>query len=295
MLSNSSIIITGDFNARTSKWLASDPDTIHGKRIGELVEQYNLDQLIREPTYFTDNMFSLLDLVITDSPQLIKKTGTLSQLTACRHCPITASISFSVPKSKAYPRTLWDYKHADLPSIIQNLNKIAWDDVLNCNNINESCKKLTSIISNISHTYIPNKRVIIRPNDKPWMNSYLRTLMRKRNRLFNKFNRTLNPQVWLEYKKLRNFIVNEIRKRKVDYFDSISAKLSTPGLCPKKWWRLAKALTFNKTAKSTPALIENGTSIMNDQKKAEIFNEYFTYQNSVDDSNAQLPAFFLPY
>ena len=51
------------------------------------------------------------------------------------------------------------------------------------NNIVEyACKIFTDTLLNFLNSCIPNKEVTIRPNDKPWYDSEIRTLSRKRDR-----------------------------------------------------------------------------------------------------------------
>ena len=51
--------------------------------------------------------------------------------------------------------------------------------------VDEVYKSWFSCFQHIIKTHIPNKIVVIRPKDKPWMNSTIRKAIRKRNRLLN--------------------------------------------------------------------------------------------------------------
>jgi hypothetical protein len=68
--------------------------------------------------------------------------------------------------------------------------------------------KFTSIVKE----YIPFREVIIRPRDKPWMTSTIRTAMRKRDRFLRKFRLTKSLTDWNKYKSQRNLTVGSVRK-----------------------------------------------------------------------------------
>ena len=57
------IIVTGDFNLN---WL----DSGSKRKVSSVSDQYNLAQLIREPTHFTENSSSLIDLIFTKMKRL---------------------------------------------------------------------------------------------------------------------------------------------------------------------------------------------------------------------------------
>jgi exonuclease III len=72
-----SIILVGDFNDKCVKW-----DSIHThsevkNNLYDLVNIFDLVQLIDEPTYFRDASAHVLDLIITDSPGYVQTVGLL--------------------------------------------------------------------------------------------------------------------------------------------------------------------------------------------------------------------------
>ena len=87
---------------------------------------------------------------------------------------------------------------------------------------------------------MPNRTVIIRPRDKPWMNSKIRIAIRKRNRLLKFFCRRKSPRTWENYRLQKNLATALIRKCKVSYFANLNKKLQDPKLGPKKWWGIVK-------------------------------------------------------
>ena len=54
------ILITGDFNLNILKDNSS-------RNVRDLCQQFNFEQIINEPTHFTENSFSLIDLILTSN------------------------------------------------------------------------------------------------------------------------------------------------------------------------------------------------------------------------------------
>ena len=70
---------------------------------------------------------------------------------------------------------------------------------INTISVDEACDNFTSKISDFCHASIPNKEVTIRPNDKPWFDSQLRTLSRQRDRQKARAIKSKNLNDWNKY------------------------------------------------------------------------------------------------
>ena len=60
----------------------------------------------------------------------------------------------------------------------------------------------------------PSKVVVIRPDDKPFMNSSIRKAIRKRDRIHYKAKSTNRPEHWLQYRQTRNDVISLVRLAK---------------------------------------------------------------------------------
>ena len=69
--------------------------------------------------------------------------------------------------------------HVDYDGFAESVNAINCNRLLDSNDINISSGIFTDTLSNLCDTFIPNKKVMIRPGDCIWMNGYLRKQMRK--------------------------------------------------------------------------------------------------------------------
>jgi hypothetical protein len=137
---------------------------------------------------------------------------------------------------------------------------------------------------------IPSQEVTIRPSDKPWMISSIRTAMHKQVRLLRKYRTTFLINDWNKYKFQRHFTVGIIRKEKKSYFTKINAKLNDPKLAVKNWWKTVKSVYGDKVCSQIPPLKEGDNYITDPLKKAQLFNNYFVDQATTTMTNT-VPEF----
>ena len=64
-------VVTGEVNARSSKWWRVDKTTQEGFRIEKLLSQFSLSQVINEPTHISQNFNSCVDLIFINLQNLI--------------------------------------------------------------------------------------------------------------------------------------------------------------------------------------------------------------------------------
>ena len=121
------LIITGDFNCRSSQWWAADVESPEGTALDEIIETNNLSQLIDEPTNIRCEGMPCIDLIITDKPNLFVESGVHSSLdNRCQHQIIYGKLNISVPCPPPYKRSLWDNSKADSQSIRNTINELDW-------------------------------------------------------------------------------------------------------------------------------------------------------------------------
>ena len=115
-------------------------------------------------------------------------------------------------------------------------------------------------------------------------------MMRKRKRLYDKYVQTQTDINHTNYKIYRNKVTNEIRKSKTSVTDKIANKLQDSNLQPKDYWRTLKQFIKPQQRSSIPPLNAYDVIIDDDIDKANLQNDYFTQQTSMDDTHASLPA-----
>lgn len=284
------IIITGDFNVNM---------LVNGhNKMTDVTQQYNLKQLIQEPTHFTETSSSLIDLFLVRTPSNVLMSGVIDNFIPDQtryHCPIILLMKFVRPKLKSFKRHIWNYNLADYDKFRQILYNINWENELNTEDVDLKVYNITSSIINAGKQAIPNKVVTIRPGESPWITSRIKKIIRKRKRTFRKFKKTKEIGLFEKYKHLRNTVVKEIRISKENYFDKLEKLINNESSNSKIFWKTSKQLlNLSKDSRNIPPLVYNNEFAESDEQKATLLNNYFSSQSSVNDENKILPPPELP-
>ena len=156
------ILIVGDFNLDTQKQAS-------GNKINVICQQFNLHNLIQEPTHFTESSSSIIDLLLTSNTNSVLLSGIgepfLDQ-DIRYHCPVFCILAFDKPITKVFTRHIWLYNKGNYDGLRNALSDTNWG-ALKHRNIDIYAKQVTDHILNTATNFIPNKNVIIRETDPP--------------------------------------------------------------------------------------------------------------------------------
>ena len=90
-----------------------------------------------------------------------------------------------------------------------------------------------------------------------------------------------------DYRTYRNLVTAKIRDRKLEYLNELDLKASDPKqFGTKEWWKLVKQ--FMNT-KGIPPIFFNGTLYSSSEDKANVLNDYFIQQSTLDNPNENTP------
>ena len=274
--------ITGDLNC--------DPNTPNGQRLQDLVDNNHLVLHIDEPTRITPHSRSIPDQFITNIPCYVSRVQFDPPVSTNDHCTIGIELLFKMENAKPYQRLMWDFKNADFDKFRTLLSDDDLSLLIEANDVDEACGKITEKLLTIAKACIPNKVVIVRPSDKPWFSNELRTLLRKKDRAHKKAKRTNSPAHWFLFREQRNIYCREIKRYKMLFkarkYDSL---ITNEHVSEKKWWHILKDILGQTSESQLPPLHLNNQIIVNDRQKAVAFNNFFAEASDLDDSNHPLP------
>ena len=151
------IVMLGDFNAHYDVANPSGNSEVGGK-LYSFLESNNLVQLIAEPTRVTSNSSTILDLVITNSPERFSASGTLSPASNCDHSVIFASMNLFTHRSRSHKRQVWNFNNVNSADLNCELSQMDWFSLCdNTNDIDETYSCWYSHFRSIIEKYIPLK------------------------------------------------------------------------------------------------------------------------------------------
>ena len=252
----------------------------------------SLKNVIENPT----RVQALLDPIIIpiDMPYLDADTISVPS-NISDHKATCISLPFHYDISSAFERTIFLYSRADFDSFNNKLMEENWD-CLNEGTVNEACNKFTEIYMSHALQTIPQKRITVRPDDRPWFDSELRKNCKIRNRLKSKATRSGKLQDWEKYKKARNKVSNMKKKAKENFYNNLELDLTNLHVNDKKsFWKIIRHFVkgSGKTNNTIPPLQEtiNGQSkyFITNKEKADFLNFYFSSISRVNEDNVLLP------
>ena len=280
------VIITGDFNLNVMK-------ESQFRKVESLCNEFNMTQCIDEPTHFTENSISTIDLLFVTNKESILTTGVGEPclgLNMRYHCPVFGVFNFLKPRFKNIKRTVWKYDQGNYNELRASFTHFDWSSTHD-SNINTYAAKIADVITDNASKFVPWKTVNINPQEPPWMNCAIKKQIRRRKRLYRKAKLSNNINHWSKFKSVRNNVISLIRQSKSNYYEHLSLKLKSGSLSPRDWWRTLKSMMSSQSSTSIPPLfdISKDLLITDEHEKANTLNNYFANQSCIDDSFSTLP------
>ena len=286
------VIITGDFNCRSTEWWENDVENNEGRLFESFASELGLHQLITEPIHLFGDSKSCIDLIFTDQPNLFIETGVHPSLHGhCHHQIIYGKLSFSNISLSPYTRRIWYYDKADANAIMKSIELFNWNKHLNSIlNPNDQVKLLTDVLLNIYSNFIPNKDKTIRPHQAPWITQTIKNFLRNKNRVYKNFVRNGQPVEKLEgIQKMISEGSRMIEDAKQKYLLKVGNTLASQDTSAKKYWSLVNTVINKAKIPIIPPLFENGLFVTDSAQKAQLFNDYFIRQCTTIENGSKIP------
>ncbi len=287
------VMFLGDFNSKNSTWCNSDRDTIEGRILKTLLDTNGYKQMVNFPTRFdiAQNRSSCLDFIITNETSFVNSIESFGPIANSDHIPVAFNITPNIPKLKCFKRHVWNFKKGDFDKLNRLLAEYSWNTIFTSDNISTIVDTWTDTFLKMAKECIPYSEILVRPSDLPYMNSELRSLIRRKDRLFKMWSRTLRDDYRGYYTNLRNITTAAMRKAQQDYISSECDKLGIDKNS-RNWWQTVKNLCCFKRTSNTIAPIVNSDGIMvyDAETKADIFNEFYSSVSTIDNANDNIPS-----
>ena len=266
---NKEVIILGDFNSD----LLSSTISNHTRKFLDLIEVFQFDQAITQPTRITQNSETLIDVALTNCPENIMNSGVvhvgISDHSLIYNCQ---KISFVKTQPKLIEsRNYKNYNPGHFNRDLDNLlNQYTWES----NDPDVLWFQFKFVFNKVADIHVPLRSRKVRNKYSLWLNDYIRKQINYRDNLRKKAVKTKSTYFHNAYKKARNKVNKMIKNSKQKYFQNhIDGNRGNP----KKMWDginqfLGKG---SKTTHITSLNVDN-SNVTNKTNIAESMNEYFT-------------------
>ena len=283
---NKEVFILGDLNCNMLK--ADSDSNIPTKKIKSLYELYQLTQLINEATRVTMTTTSLIDHILTNTPEKISDSGVI-HTGISDHSLVFAIRKISIIYKQENTLEIRNMKNFDKEKFTKELLKQHWEYVyFFAEDPNAMWEIWKNLFLEVLDKHVPLQHKKIRSNKVPWMISDIKKLMNTRDNFKRKAILTNNENDWLIFRTTKNKVNIELRNAKKDYSCS---KIADQKFNPKKAWKSINSLLGRQNKPTVINELRVGeNNFISHEDIAEGFNEYFSnigpnLASNIDSSN----------
>ena len=264
--------ILGDFN---------DDFLSNNSKLKQIITNARLTQLITKPTRITHNSATLLDLIITNTPDSVIFSDSVPCPVA-DHELITATINLRKPKRQPVVKTFRDLSCYS-PDTLCNLLKLEehnFNNIFMTDDANAQATIFTDVFNECLSVCAPLVTRELKRPFAPWIDENLKALMRERNSIQNQLkNDRNNEQLRETYKTLKKHVKTLLHKSKSEYHNK---KLDeNKGNTAATWNILRQLIPKTKNC----SLVE--ANKVEAKTMADNFNNFFTNVGKVTYERSQ--------
>ena len=266
---NKDLILMGDVNCD----LLTETPHCYTIKMNEIARNYHLVQLIKEATRVTETSRTLIDHIYTSRADNISKSGVL-KTGVSDHYMVYAVLGKENKKTQYRHRYSVNrrYKNFNVEMFKTDLRNKDWSNIERHLNVDDAVTEFESEILEAANRHAPLRRKRVRhKNPSPWLTDDIFNAMRKRDQLQKQASEFSSPQLWAEYRYLRNKVNTMIKQSKKTYLtDAVKTKNS------KTVWSNIRHIVPSKNKNVDINCIKTDTSEhSNPVEIANVMNEYF--------------------
>lgn len=156
-----------------------------------------------EPTFFHNSGSSVLDLLLTDTPESVLKFNQISMPGISKHDLIFASLNFTSTKCES---GYWyrDYVNFDSTSLHEAFFRIDWNSYFCVDDPDILANMMNNHFNSLHDHFFPLRFRKFRKN--PWFNNTIEKAIIERNLAYNNWKRHKTDDNKAQYERLRNIV-----------------------------------------------------------------------------------------
>ena len=247
-------ILLGDFNVNLLNVSSTE-----SSKIINFISSLNLKQVVNEPTHFSVNNETLIDLICTNC---VVRDVTVTNITgSLGHAMINASVKILKPKVPSRFLTYRPLRDIEGDLFNRDLESMDWESVCECDCVDEMVDRFNSLVLCLFDVHAPVKSTRIKQDKTlPWITSNVKHMIYLRNRAHNDFRRSGSEGDGRYYRDLKKLVTLSIYYEKRAYFDQLVNSCTTDS---KTFWRNVKEKILTDPSKShfLPELFNDADAI----------------------------------
>ena len=186
------------------------PERGEGRILKDLEEVNNLHCLITEPTRVTANSQTLLDVLLTNTPELFKRCGVFNPDLSDHHM-IYGEMIEKVRKHRPKKITFRQTKNTNFELLNQELLNAPWHVGDIFSSVDDKYDYWNGLFESVVNLHAPLKSKRVREKDIPYMTQEWKKALREKRKYAIKFAKDRTAENFELKRKYRNIAIRERR------------------------------------------------------------------------------------
>ena len=279
------VILLGDFNARCTQWLPSAPSNTAGIELYNILESFSLHQLVDVITRpqggqgLPSTAGSILDLVITNNPDLFTTPTVLSPLGNSDHLTVHFSLPLRTSNASGPTRRLWSLNNGNIHAFLRDLSDQPWPVRGSYDTLDKQWNDWLTLFLSSARRHIPSKVIRKVQRKPPWLSDYLLAECKLKKQLFNLCKSCPTEKNRERFRCQRNKVTALLRRAKKCFSTNLEKELHSKN--SKSFWNFIRSCR-GRSSPPIPSLeTPEGTLATTDAEKADILNSFFIKQSDL--------------
>ena len=270
---NSKIIVGGDFNLPDIDWenilsVVGGRNRNKSDLLVNVINSCGMEQMVKVPTRVTEHASNILDLILTNVPQIVNNVTTCSGISD--HLAVTFQTQ-DVSRQPKVKRKIKQYSRANFDDINQCLYQyfIQFRENASSRTVDENWIKFKEAISNVERL-IPTRTFTVN-GDPPWYSLRLKRLEDKQRRFHRKAKLDKSAASLQRYREMRAVVKQAYKDAESNYKSKLGSLLKEDS---RHFWKYVKAKR-SKTSGISSIVSASGDIVHNPEDIANILNNQY--------------------
>lgn len=272
---SATLVLLGDFNCPDIDWTALSSGSAFSDAFVDVCLDFNFSNVITQPTRTTKICSNVLDLCLTQEPDLISNVTYLPGISD--HLVIELTLSLTTPHKSRYTKFIRNYAGADYSSINSQLEHFydTFSHGFEERSVNANWTLYKDKLIQLIESFIPLTRVIS-DNNNPWYNKTIHKHSNKKKRLYRRAKCCDTLEAWNKYHDCATGYKTAINEAKTKFYTRDLSNILVNK--PKKFWKI-----INPSTSSPLQFTDNSGHNLSDHQSAlslnNLFSSVFTEEN----------------
>jgi hypothetical protein len=234
----------------------------------------SMKQLIKQPTRITEESRSLIDVIMTTSPEYNKVSGVLRCSLSDHDIVYTVRKHRKLFNTRLETRTVRNFKNIDHGAVMNTIHSAPWWTLTDPKtNIDMKFNIYCEIIKINLNKHAPLTNVRVKTTSPVWMTKEYKLLLNKVNQLKTETLKRNSPEAWLQFRKHRNKCENLRSQLKLESFNEHIKNSSNKS---KSAWRVLNSeIGKSTTHKPVQRFIVDDREVTTEAEIGDAFCKFF--------------------